>query len=97
VLIIPAALRQFFQLCERRPEESIPLMELRPVNFPVEDGQLLTQCKNLCRERCSVDDQTTDEQEESGYEDHKCEANDRKKDEPDDRAEWLMISLEALL
>jgi hypothetical protein len=44
--------RQFFQSRERRPEESIPPMQLRPVNFPVEDGQLLTQgeirfwCKN---------------------------------------------------
>jgi hypothetical protein len=40
-------------------------------------------------------DQAPDEQEESGNEDHKCEANHRKKDEPDDRAEWLMISLSA--
>ena len=85
--------RQFFQSCERRPEESIPPTQLRPVNFPVEDGQLLTQREILCRERCSVDDQAPDEQEESGDEDHKCEANHRKKDEPDDRAEWLMISL----
>jgi len=59
-------------------------MELRAVNFPVEDGQLLTQREILCRERCSVDDQTPDEQEESGDEDHKSEANHRKKDEPDD-------------
>jgi hypothetical protein len=87
--------RQFFQSWERRPEESIPPMELRSVNFPVEDGQLLTQGEILCREGCSVDDQAPDEQEESGDEDHKSEANHRKKDEPDDRAEWLMISLTA--
>jgi hypothetical protein len=28
---------------ENHPEESIPPMQLGPVNFPVEDGQLLTQ------------------------------------------------------
>jgi hypothetical protein len=77
------------------PQESITPMDLRPVNFPVEDGQLLRLGEILCRERCSGDDQTPDEQEERGDEDHKCEANYRKKDEPDDRAEWLMISLTA--
>src|SRR5262252_7403853 len=87
--------RQFFQNWERRPEESIPPTQVRPVNFPVEDGQLLTQREILCRERCSVDDQAPDEQEESGDKHHKCEANHRKKDEPDDRAGWLMISLTA--
>jgi hypothetical protein len=54
--------RQFFKSWERRPQESITPMELRPVNFPVEDGQLMTQGKILCRERCSGDDQTTDGQ-----------------------------------
>jgi hypothetical protein len=34
--------RQFFQSCERRPEESIRPTQLRPVDFPVEDSQLLT-------------------------------------------------------
>ena len=87
--------RQFFQSRERRPEESIPPMQLGPVNFPVKDGQLLTQSEILCSEGCSGDDQAPDEQKESGDEDHKCEANHRKKDEPDDRAEWLMISLTA--
>jgi hypothetical protein len=85
--------RQRFQICERRPEESILPMQLRPVNFPVEDGQLLTQREILCSERCSGDDQAPDEQKENGDEDHKCEANHRKKDKPDDQAEWLMISL----
>src|SRR5215475_12962978 len=70
-------------------------MELRPVNFPVEDGQLLTQREILRHERCSGRDQAPDEPKESGDESHKCEANHRKKDEPDDRAEWLMISLTA--
>jgi hypothetical protein len=42
-----------------------------------------------------VCDQTPDEPEERGNEDHKCEANHRKKDEPDDQTEWLMISLTA--
>jgi hypothetical protein len=83
------------ELRENHPEESIPPMELRPVNFPVEEGQLLTQREILCRERCSGQDQAPDEQKESGDEDHKCEANHRNKDEPDDRAEWLMISLTA--
>jgi hypothetical protein len=87
--------RRFFQSWERRPQESITPMELRSVNFPVEDGQLLTQGEILYRERCSGDDQTPDEQKERGDEDPKCEANYRKKDEPDDRAEWLMISLTA--
>jgi hypothetical protein len=40
-------------------------MQLRPVNFPVEDGQLLTQREILCSERCSGHDQTPDEQKES--------------------------------
>jgi hypothetical protein len=34
---------------------------------------------------------------ESGNKDHKCEANHRKNDEPDDRAEWRMISLTATI
>ena len=70
-------------------------MQLRPVNFPVEDGQLLTQGEILCREGCSGDDQAPGEPKENGDEDHNCEANHRKKDEPDDQAEWLMISLTA--
>jgi hypothetical protein len=70
-------------------------MQLRPVNFPVEDGQLLTQGEILCRERCTGDDQAPGEQKESGDEYHKCEANHRKEDKPDDRAEWLMLSLTA--
>jgi hypothetical protein len=68
-------------------------MQLRPVNFPVEDGQLLTQGEILCSERGPGQDQAPDEQKERGDEDQKCEANHRNKDEPDDRAEWLMISL----
>src|SRR5215813_3729089 len=56
-------------------------LQLRPVNFPFEDGQLLKQREILCRERCSVDDQAPDEQEVSGDKDHKCEANHRKKNE----------------
>jgi hypothetical protein len=70
-------------------------MQMRPVNFPVEDSQLLTQGEILRREGCSGDDQAPDEQKESGAEDHKCEAIHRKKDEPDDQAEWLMVSLTA--
>src|SRR5262245_2593414 len=81
------------ELRENHPEESIPPMQLGPVNFPVEDGQLLAQREILRHERCSWRDQAPDEQKESGDEDHKCEANHRKKDEPDDRAEWLMIPL----
>ena len=57
--------RQFFQSCERRPEESISPMQLRPVNFPVEDGQLLTQREIQFRERCSGHYQAPDEQKES--------------------------------
>jgi hypothetical protein len=53
------------ELREDYPEESISLMQLRPVNFPVEDGQLLTQREILCRERCSGHDQAPDEQKES--------------------------------
>jgi hypothetical protein len=50
--------RQFFQICETiTGEESITPMQLRPVNFPVEDGQLLTQREILCRERCWGHDQ----------------------------------------
>ena len=56
--------RQFFQSWERRPEESILPTQLRPVNFSVEDGQLLTQRELLCRERYSGDDQAPDEQKE---------------------------------
>jgi hypothetical protein len=81
------------QLRENHPEESIPPMQMRPFNFPVENGQLLTQREVLCRERGSGHDEGPDEHNESGGEDHKCEANHRKKDEPDDQAEWLMISL----
>jgi hypothetical protein len=40
-------------------------MQLRPVNFPVEDGQLLTQREILCSERCSGHDHAPDEQKES--------------------------------
>src|SRR5262245_61990679 len=40
------------ELRENHPEESISPTQLRPVNFPVEDGQLLTQREILCRERC---------------------------------------------
>ena len=65
------------------------------MNFPVEDGQLLTQREILGSERCSGQDQAPDKQKENGDEDHKCEANHRNKDAPDDRAEWLMISLTA--
>jgi len=83
------------ELRENRPEESISPMQLRPVNFPVEDGQLLTQREILYRERYSRDDLAPDEQKESGDEDHKCEANHRNKDEPEDGAEWLMTSLTA--
>jgi hypothetical protein len=39
-------------------------MQMRPVKFPVEDGQLLTQGEILCREGCSGDDQAPDEQKE---------------------------------
>jgi hypothetical protein len=83
------------ELRENHPEESIPPMQLWPVNFPVEDGQLLTQGEILCRECFSWRDQAPDEPKEIGDEDHKCEANHRKKDEPDDPAEWLMIPLTA--
>jgi hypothetical protein len=68
-------------------------MQLGPVDFPVEDGQLLTQREILGHERCSGRDQAPDEPKEIGDESHKCKANHRKKDEPEDRAEWLMISL----
>ena len=71
-------------LRENHPEETIPPTQLRAVNLPVEDGQLLTQREIISRERCSADDQAPDEQEESVDEDHKSEANHRKKDEPDD-------------
>ena len=62
-------------------------MQLRPVNFPVENGQLLTQREILCRERCSGHDEAPDEDKESGDENHRCEANHRNKGEPDDGAE----------
>src|SRR5262245_62589043 len=52
-------------LRDNHPEESISPMQLRPVNFPVEDGQLLTQREILCGERCSGRDQTPEEQKES--------------------------------
>jgi hypothetical protein len=39
-------------------------MQLRPVNFPVEDGQLLPQREILCRERCSGQDQAPNEEKE---------------------------------
>jgi hypothetical protein len=81
------ASRQFIQSCERRPEESIPPMQLRPLNFPVENGQLLTQREILCRERCSRHDEAPDEQKENGEEGRKCGANHRNKDAPDDGAE----------
>jgi hypothetical protein len=68
---------------ENHPEESIPPTQLRPVKFPVEDGQWLMQGEILCREGCSGDDQAPDEQKERGDEDHKedykCEANHRKR------------------
>jgi hypothetical protein len=51
---------------ENHPEESITPMQLRPVNFPVDDGQLLTHREILCRKRCSGDDQAPDEQKEKG-------------------------------
>jgi hypothetical protein len=54
-------------------------MQLRPVNFPVEEGQLLTQREILRHERCSGRDQAPDEPKESGDEDHKCETNHRKR------------------
>jgi hypothetical protein len=47
---------------ENHPEESIPPPQLRPVNFPVEDGQLLAQREILRHERCSWRDQAPDEQ-----------------------------------
>jgi len=63
---------------ENHPEETIPPMELRAVNFPIEDGQSLTQGEILCREGCSGDDQAPDEPKERGDEGHNCEANHRK-------------------
>jgi len=54
--------RQFFQSWERRLEESIPPMQLRPVSLPVEDGKSLTQGEILCNEGCSGHDQALDEQ-----------------------------------
>jgi hypothetical protein len=50
------------KLRENHPEELIPPMQLRPVNFPVQDGQLLTQREIPCHERCSGHDQVSDEQ-----------------------------------
>lgn len=46
-------------------------MQLRPVNLPVEDSQLLTQRDILCGERCPGQDQASYEQKESGDEGHK--------------------------
>jgi hypothetical protein len=57
--------RQFIYSCERRPEESIPPMQLWPMNFPIENGQLLTQGEILCRERRSGHDEAPDERKES--------------------------------
>jgi len=57
------------------PENLIPPMRFRPVNFPVEDGQLLTQREILCHERCPWQNQAPDEQKEGLDEGHKCEAN----------------------
>jgi hypothetical protein len=68
-----------------------------PVNFPVENCRLLTQREILYRARCSGDDQAPDEQKGSGDKDHKCEVSHRKKDESDDRAEWVMLSLTATI
>jgi hypothetical protein len=51
------------------------------VNFPVENCRLLTQREILYRDRCSGDDQASDEQKGSGDKDHKFEVSDRKKDE----------------
>jgi hypothetical protein len=45
--------------------------------------------------RAFLAEQAPDEQKESGDEEHKCEANHRNKNEPDDGAEWLKISLTA--
>ena len=50
-------------------------MELRPVNFPVEDGHLLTQREILRGEGCSGDDQAPDVLNERGDEGRKGEAN----------------------
>ena len=46
---------------DNHPEESISPMQLRPVKFPVENCQLLTQGEILCRERRSGRDQAPDE------------------------------------
>jgi hypothetical protein len=82
-------------MTRRRSLLRIDDSKLRPVNFPVEDGHLLTQREILCGEGCTGDDQATDEQKEKGEEDHKCEATPRNKNEPDDGAECLMTSLTA--
>ena len=50
---------------ENHTEEAIPPMELRPVSFPIKDGQLLTQREILRHERCSGHDQAPDERKES--------------------------------
>jgi hypothetical protein len=50
---------------ENHLEESIPPMQLRPVSFPVKDGQLLTQREILRHERCSGHDQAPDEPKKS--------------------------------
>jgi len=49
------------ELGENHPEESISPMQLRPVNIPVENCQLLTQGEILCRERRYGRDQAPDE------------------------------------
>jgi hypothetical protein len=50
---------------ENHPEESIPPMRLRPVSFPVKDGQLQIQCEILRHKRCSGYDQAPDEPKKS--------------------------------
>ncbi len=56
---------QFLQSWERRSKESIPPMQLRPVNLPVEDGKSLTQGEILCNDGCSGHNQAPDEQIEN--------------------------------
>jgi hypothetical protein len=41
--------RQFSQSWEKRREESIMPIQLRTMDFPVEDSQLLMQREILCR------------------------------------------------
>jgi hypothetical protein len=63
------------------------------VNFPVEDGQLLTQGEILCREppviRLRMSKKRAEMRTINAKQTH------RNKDEPEDGAEWLMISLTA--